>query len=59
VKRITSGGTLRFGRRPLFLATPLEGYDLGLDEVEGGIWSIYFCQVLITRFNGRDHVIRR
>ena len=58
VKRITSGGTFRFGRRLLFLATPLEGYDVGLDEVEDGIWSIYFCNVLIARFNERDHVIR-
>jgi len=58
VKRITSGGTFRFGRRLLFLATPLEGYDVGLDEVEDGIWSIYFCDVLIARFNERDHVIR-
>lgn len=58
VKRITSGGTFRFGRRLLFLATPLEGYDVGLDEVEDGIWSIYFCAVLIARFSERDHIIR-
>ena len=58
VKRITSGGTFRFGRRLLFLATPLEGYDVGLDEVEEGVWSIYFCNVLVARFDERDHVIR-
>jgi putative transposase len=58
VKRITSGGTFRFGRRLLFLATPLEGYDVGLDEVEDGIWSIYFCHVLIARFDERECVIR-
>jgi hypothetical protein len=58
VKRITSGGTFRFGRRLLFLATPLEGYDVGLDEVDNGIWSIYFCHVLIARFDERTYVIR-
>lgn len=58
VKRITSGGTFRFGRRLLFLATPLEGYDVGLDEVEDGLWSIYFCDVLIARLDERDHIIR-
>lgn len=58
VKRITSGGTFRFGRRLLFLATPLEGYDVGLDEVDDGIWSIYFCNVLIARFDERKYVIR-
>ncbi len=58
VKRITSGGTFRFGRRLLFLATPLEGYDVGLDEIEDGVWSIYFCNVLIARFTERDHILR-
>ena len=58
VKRITSGGTFRFGRRLLFLATPLEGYDVGLDEVDNGIWSIYFCNVLIARLDERTYVIR-
>ena len=58
VKRVTSGGTFRFGQRLLFLATPLEGYDVGLDEVDDGIWSIYFCNVLIARFDERKYVIR-
>ena len=58
VKRITSGGTFRFGRRLLFLATPLEGYDVGLGEVDDGIWSIYFCHVLLARFDERDGIIR-
>lgn len=58
VKRITSGGTFRFGRRLLFLANPLEGYDVGLDETEDGIWSIDFCQVLLARFDERDGIIR-
>jgi len=58
VKHITSGGTFRFGRRLIFLATPLEGYDVGLEEVDDGIWSIYFCTVLIARFDEQKYVIR-
>jgi len=58
IKRITSGGTFRFGRRLLFLANPLEGYDVGLDETGDGIWSIYFCNVLLARFDERDGIIR-
>ncbi|MEO5825126.1 MAG: hypothetical protein ABIR59_04505 [Gemmatimonadales bacterium] len=42
-----------------FLATPPEGFAVGLDEVEGRVWSIYFCEVLIARFTERDHIIRR
>ena len=45
-------------RRLLFLATPLEGYDVELDEVDNGIWSIYFCNNLIARFDERKYVIR-
>jgi putative transposase len=58
VKRITSGGTFRFGRRLLFLATPLDGYEVGLDESDDGVWSIYFCNVLIARCDERKYVIR-
>ena len=54
----SGGGTFRFGQRLLFLATPLEGYDVGLDEVDDGIWSIYFCNVMIARFDERKYVIR-
>ena len=55
--------TLLLSRRQVrqaneFLATPLEGYDVGLDEVADGIWSIYFCHVLIARFDERKYVLR-
>ena len=44
--------------RPYPRRLPPIDYDVGLDEVEDGIWSIYFCDVLIARFDERDHVIR-
>lgn len=57
-RRSPGGGTFRFGRRLLFLATPLEGDDGGLDEVDDGIWSIYFCDILIARCDERKYLIR-
>ena len=31
---------------------------LGLEEVEDGVWSIYFCRVLLARVDERDYVLR-
>jgi hypothetical protein len=30
----------------------------GLEEVDDGIWSIHFCNVLLGRIDERDYVIR-
>jgi hypothetical protein len=58
VKRITNAGTFRFKRRLLFLAHALTQHAIGLEEVDDGIWSIHFCQVLLGRFDERDCIIR-
>ncbi|HXZ71052.1 MAG TPA: IS481 family transposase [Streptosporangiaceae bacterium] len=58
VKRVTSAGTVRLGRRLLFVATALKHLDLGLDETGDGIWSLYFGTVLLGRVDERDHIIR-
>ncbi len=58
VKRITSAGTFRFKDRLLFLSHALEQHPIGLEEVDDGIWSIHFCQVLLGRLDERDYVIR-
>ncbi len=58
VKRITNAGTFRFKKRLLFIANALKQHTIGLEEVADGIWSIYFCQVLLARVDERDYVIR-
>jgi putative transposase len=58
VKRITNAGTFRFKKRLLFIANALKQHTIGLEEVADGIWSIYFCQVLLARLDERDYVIR-
>lgn len=58
VKRVTDAGTIRFQSRLLFLANALDNYHIGLDEVDDGIWSIYFGTVLLARFDERDYIIR-
>lgn len=57
VKRVTNAGTIRFKRQLLFLAHPLRQRLVGLEEIEDGIWSLYFNQVLLARFDEREYVL--
>ena len=58
VKKITTAGTFRFGDRLLFLARSLTRLHVGLEETADGIWSIYFNNVLLAKFDERDYIIR-
>ena len=58
VKRVTNAGTIRFKKRLLFLANALKQHQVGLEEVDDGIWSLHFCHVLLGRIDERDSVIR-
>ncbi len=56
---MTNAGTIRFKKRLLFIANSLKQQVLGLEEVEDGVWSIYFfCNVLLARVDERDYVLR-
>jgi transposase InsO family protein len=57
-KRVTNAGTLRFKQRLVFIATSLTQHLLGLEEIGDGVWSIYFCHVLLARIDERDYVRR-
>ena len=57
-KRVTNAGTIRFKQRLLFIATSLKQQVVGLEEVEDGVWSIYFCHVLLARVDERDYILR-
>src|SRR5205809_1509088 len=58
VKRVNDAGPLRFKHRLLFIANALKQHHIGLEEVNDGIWSIYFNRVLLARLDERDYVIR-
>ena len=51
VKRVTNAGTIRFKTRLLCLSTVLRQLRVGLEEVDDGIWSLYFCDVLLGRID--------
>ena len=58
MKRVTNAGTFRFKKRLLFIANGLMQHTVGLEEIDDGIWSIYFCRVLLGRLDERDYIIR-
>jgi hypothetical protein len=58
VKRVTNAGTFRFKKRLLFIANALIHHPIGLEEIEDGVWSIFFCHVLLGRLDERDYVLR-
>ncbi len=58
VKRVTNAGTIRFKKRLVFIANALKQHPIGLEEVDDGIWSLYFCRVLLGRIDERAYIIR-
>jgi transposase InsO family protein len=58
VKRVTNAGTLRFKTRLLDLSTALKQHRVGLDEVDDGIWSLDFCDVLLGRIDERKALMK-
>jgi len=58
VKRVTNAGTIRFKTKLLYLSTALKAHRVGLDEVDDGIWSVYFCDVLLGRIDERTALIK-
>ena len=58
VKKVTDAGTVRFQRKLLYLANSLVEQDVGFEETDDGIWSIYFNRVLLATMDERDYIIR-
>jgi putative transposase len=54
VKRVTNAGTFRLKHKLLFIANSLKQNHIGLEEINDGIWSIYFGTVLLGRIDERE-----
>lgn len=53
VRRVRGNGILYFADRTIFLSELLIGQDVGLEEIEDGVWSIYFYDLLLARLDAR------
>ena len=52
-RRVHDTGIFIFKKRRIFLSQTLAGEDIGLEEIDDGIWSISFYNVLLGRFDER------
>ena len=58
VKRVTTGGTFRFGKRLHYVANAPTNQSIGLEETDDRRWSIYFHTVLLATLDERDYIIQ-
>lgn len=54
VLKVGSNGCVYWRSRALFVSAVLAGEVLGFEPVDDGIWSVYFADVLLARFDERD-----
>ena len=57
VRRVSRAGTIRVFQKQIFVSNTLhEGY-VGLEEVEDGVYDLYFCFYQIGRYDLRNNKI--
>ena len=52
-RRVSATGSISWGGRAVFLSEPLHGEDVGLEEVDDGIWNVVYYRTLLGRLNVR------
>ena len=58
VRFVCNAGTFRFKNRLIFISNPLQQNHIGLEEVDDGLWHIYFANTLLASLHESDFVIR-
>jgi putative transposase len=57
IRRVGSNGCVGWAGRPVFLTEVLAGEDVGFEEVDDGIWTLYFAAVGLARFDERPRTL--
>jgi hypothetical protein len=52
-RRVSGVGTISWSGRALFLSETLQGEDVGLEEVDDGIWNVVYYRTLLGRLDVR------
>ncbi len=58
VRRVRSGGGIKWQGELLYVSEALIGERVGLEEVDDGIWSLHFASLLLARFDERDRSLK-
>lgn len=54
VRRVSSIGQVSWRGAPVFLSEALAGQDVGFEEVDDGLWTVFFASVALGRFDERQ-----
>ena len=52
-RSVSATGTIMLHSTPIRLSSALRGERIGLEETDDGVWSVYFCHVLLGRLDQR------
>ena len=55
VRQVSNAGCFRFWHRQIFISDALIKEQIGLEESDDGIWSVYFYDVLLARLDERSY----
>jgi len=58
VRRVSRAGTMRVLRRQIFVSNTLQEDYVGLEEVDDGVYDLYFCFYQIGRYDLRANRIQ-
>lgn len=58
VKRVTSAGTFRLGKHLVYVSSLVQRDYVALQEIQDGVWSIYYYDLLLGRVDERDGTIK-
>lgn len=57
VRRVSAVGAIRWRGCKLFIGEAFQHELLGLEEIDEGIWSLYFSRQLLARFHEQDFTL--
>ena len=57
LRRVSTIGQISWRNAPIFVSEALAGEDVGLEEVDDGLWTIRFASVVLGRFDERHRRI--
>lgn len=54
IRRVSDSGEIAWRGTPTFLSATLAGEDVGFEEVDDGLWTVYFATIALARFDERQ-----
>lgn len=57
IRRVSSDASMRWKSRKVFVSSTLESYDVGLEQVADGVWSVFFGPIHLGWLDEADYRI--